>query len=42
MNVYSENTSLRYTITELLKSVEFSKNKLFTSRSISNILVSIH
>ncbi|XP_008185451.2 pre-piRNA 3'-exonuclease trimmer [Acyrthosiphon pisum] len=34
----TENMSLRYTLTELLKSIEFSKNKLFTSRSISNIL----
>uniref|UniRef100_A0A2S2NIE9 Uncharacterized protein n=1 Tax=Schizaphis graminum TaxID=13262 RepID=A0A2S2NIE9_SCHGA len=34
----TEETDLRYTLTELLKSIEFSKNKLFTSRSISNIL----
>ncbi|XP_026806349.1 pre-piRNA 3'-exonuclease trimmer-like isoform X1 [Rhopalosiphum maidis] len=34
----TEETNLRYTLTELLKSIEFSKNKLFTSRSISNIL----
>ncbi|XP_025195413.1 pre-piRNA 3'-exonuclease trimmer-like [Melanaphis sacchari] len=34
----TEKTNLRYTLTELFKSIEFSKNKLFTSRSISNIL----
>ncbi|KAL4096600.1 hypothetical protein QTP88_021521 [Uroleucon formosanum] len=34
----NEKTSPRYTLTELLKSIEFSKNKLFTSRSISNFL----
>ncbi|XP_022182122.1 pre-piRNA 3'-exonuclease trimmer-like isoform X1 [Myzus persicae] len=34
----SEKTGMRYTLTELLKSIEFSKNKLFTCRSISNIL----
>ncbi|KAL5242431.1 hypothetical protein ACI65C_009841 [Semiaphis heraclei] len=34
----TENTSIRCTLTELFKSIEFSKNKLFTSRSISNIL----
>ncbi|XP_015363248.1 PREDICTED: poly(A)-specific ribonuclease PARN-like [Diuraphis noxia] len=34
----TENTSTRYTLIELFKSIEFSKNKLFTSRSISNIL----
>ncbi|KAF0762846.1 pre-piRNA 3'-exonuclease trimmer-like [Aphis craccivora] len=34
----NEQRNLRYTLTELFKSIEFSKNKLFTSRSISNIL----
>lgn len=34
----TEKMNLRYTLTELLKSIEFSKNKLFISRSVSNIL----
>jgi len=31
----------KYTLTEVLKSVEFYKNKLYTSRSLTNSLVSI-
>jgi hypothetical protein len=36
-----ETIHQKYTLTELMKSIEFSKNKLYTYRSASNCIVGI-